>query len=457
MKKSIPDQVNPKIELHARTNSQNLTEYVLSMLTNSRIDIFLLFHSFDLPSEINYFHSKFDNMRLEHTRLAVGFYEFDSSDRVLLRMGKFSDSRFLNKKMLESIMDLKGEILNLDWKENHHKLVISFVYEPYILKYVSPRKNLGDFFANNDPVGKLLKYTNVHFVKKIVKDNRLNKQNIDEILNEDFFSSHISDMNRLAYFKELYFLKRNLFSSFDAYKKSRVEKRFADQFQSLFLKYTPVVYKTYTKDNALSAPRLKSEQNLEIKFKRDLYASEDDFLEPTRNLFLRCAEFKSTTKYGYVWLEELDSEASFERVLDIHLTAKCLVESFQAECPEFTIRIAKMSRLVWGSKWIVSVLTDKEIHESEIKLPRNYTAELLECFTHYTYEQTKQQLMIIDLRTLHSNSHANEFLITEPVIFSVMPGGRFGSSDLGNAGIETFKKVHMCNPLCKKFRLSRWI
>ena len=177
-----------------------------------------------------------------------------------------------------------------------------------------------------------------------------------------------------------------------------------------------------------------------------------DVVEPTRNLFLSWAKLYGKTKKGYVWLEILDDADSFHFIVDIHLTAKYFAERFQARCASISLSVVQINRLFHSTKYILSVFADQELSKSEIECPSQSTNEALECFAHFTYENSDKMLLVIDLRPLQLG--ANKFLITEPVVFSLIPG-RFSSADLGLKGIEQFKIEHQCNKLCNELALKR--
>jgi hypothetical protein len=75
------------------------------------------------------------------------------------------------------------------------------------------------------------------------------------------------------------------------------------------------------------------------------------------------------------------------------------------------------------------------------------TQNVLESLAHFTYDLTKGEMVVLDLRPINITQH--KILITEPVIYSIMPD-RFSSSDLGANGIESFKRQHTFNLICQR-------
>jgi hypothetical protein len=346
------------------------------------------------------------------------------------------------------VIDVKADILNLDWDRKSYKLVINVIKESSrvfdnMVNYFLPDKNVDSILSSEDPVGKQLKYENIGFSKVYIKENHIDYRVIDEIVSDRFLLARTSEQTQEAYLKELYFLKRNLFSTFNEYQMSRREKVFSEKYKSFPANYKiPITLEVYEKENFSSNIKLVGSKKREFKFKGDI-------TEPTRNLFLTLAKYYKSTHEGYVWVEIFDNDAMLNRIMDIHLTAECLVERFKKLKSSLKLDIARINRLIYNSMSIISICADEELTKSEIKTPREHEFQAMECFTHFTYVETKGNLIVIDLRTLHFK---NEYLITEPVVFSMVPD-RFNSSNLGLRGIENFKSKHKCNTYCKEIGL----
>ena len=301
-----------------------------------------------------------------------------------------------------------------------------------------------------DETSKQLKYQNIHFKKVEFKKSQVDKSIIEQILGEHFLAIQTTDLCQEYFFKELYFLKRNLFSSCDDYKMSRKEKVFPVKYDELKgLKIYDKLYldcETFKKESEFSYCKQERVKKIVLKFKGDI-------LEPTRNLFLTMAKYFDERIQGYIWIEIFNDERTLKRILDIHLTAEYLVNNFKMlKYSSIKINIAKIHRLVFNFNIQAFICVDDEdLSKAEIKNPCESVYQAMECFTHFTYEKTNRALLVIDLRTLQLSK--NEFLITEPVVFSSIPE-RFGSSDLGASGIENFKSQHKCNSYCKDIGLK---
>ncbi len=437
-------QRNPSNDL--RVNNQELCDHLFNLHSNFTIDILFLFHSFDLKyyaDLIEYFRKKIATKNLQKTRIAIGYYY-----QRRFEINQFKDSKNFKTKILNDVIDVKADILNLDWDRKSYKLVVNIIKESIrvfdnVVNYFLPDKNVDSILSSEDTVGKQLKYENIGFRKVYIKESHIDQQVIDEILSDKFLLARTSEQTQEAYLKELYFLKRNLFLTFNEYQTSRREKVFSEKYKSFPVNYKiPLTFEVYEKENVSSNIKLESSKKREFKFKGDI-------TEPTRNLFLTLAKYYKSTHEGYVWVEIFDNDAMLNRILDIHLTAECLVEHFKKLKSSLKLDIARVNRLVYNSMSIISICAYKELVKSEIKTPREHKFQAIECFTHFTYEKTKGNLIVIDLRTL---TFENEYLITEPVVFSVV-SDRFNSSNLGLRGIENFKKKHKCNNFCKEIEL----
>jgi len=417
----------------------------------------LLFHSFDFKKNstlLEYFHSKIGAKNSTKIRFAIAFYiqNFINSP-IYFEISQFSNYKNYKAKYIKNPNEIKSEILNLDWNKKSHKLVITLTNEigivDSLLNFLFPvNTNLANLSPYaDDEISKQLKYQNIHFKKVDFKKNQVDQSIIDQICGEHLLCLYTTDICQEDYLKELYFLKRNLFSSISDYKSSRKDKVFPSKYDKLNdLRFYSKLYldcETFKKVNEFPYVEQAKISRIVLKFNGDI-------LEPTRNLFLTWANCLGANN---IWIEIFEDERSLKRILDIHLTAECLVEDFnkiRIRSLSVKINIAKIHRLLFDSKLFTFICVDEDLSKAEIKNPSESVFEAMECFSHFTYEKTNQNLIVIDLRTLRLSK--NEFLITEPVVFSMLPE-RFSSSDLGLSGIENFKNQHKCNRHCKEIDL----
>jgi hypothetical protein len=389
--------------------------------------------------------------KLRKIRLAISYYSVDKYNRRFIEMNQFKDNKSFKAKIINEITEIKADILNMDWDRKSYKLVVNVIKENSgaagnLLNYLAPDKSVECIFSTEDPVGNQIKYENINFKKEYVKDSHIHYRKVDEFLEESFLFRHTHEQIQEAYLKELYFLKRNSFSTLDEFKMSRKAKIFSDKYKSFPTSDKILIsYEKNEKDSELSDVKFKGSKKLEFKFKNEI-------LEITRNLFLTVAKFYAPTNHGLVWVEILDNEISLKTIMDIHLTAEYLVDHFKIlKSSSLKLDIARINRIIFESKFITGICTNEDLSKSEIKTPCEHKFQAIECFTHYTFEKTNRNLIVLDLRTLHFK---NEYLITEPVIFSII-SNRFGSSDLGKKGIENFISKHNCNIYCKEIGLKK--
>ena len=181
--------------------------------TNSSLnfDILFLFHSYDLAqadkSLVEYLHSK---LRRHKTRFAIGYYTRDILNNAYFEMSQFKDRKLLKNRQISNITDIRGDILNLDWESRAHKLVINLVHVNYVQKHLYDYKNIAGFMCENDAIGSQLKYCNINFVKENLSVSHIDKATVDHITSEAFLLRLITELARVAYLKELYFLKRKV-------------------------------------------------------------------------------------------------------------------------------------------------------------------------------------------------------------------------------------------------------
>ena len=79
--------------------------------------------------------------------------------------------------------------------------------------------------------------------------------------------------------------------------------------------------------------------------------------------------------------------------------------------------------------------------------------EFLLAFSHFTYEKSVGYLVVCDLQGISgAGIESNDIILTDPAIHCEK-APRFGTTNLGKAGIDTFTKNHVCTPVCAKLGL----
>ncbi|ETV90512.1 hypothetical protein H310_14702 [Aphanomyces invadans] len=86
-----------------------------------------------------------------------------------------------------------------------------------------------------------------------------------------------------------------------------------------------------------------------------------------------------------------------------------------------------------NSGWVGDAMADDQV----------VTAQ---AFSHFSFEQSKGQLMVVDLQGVGS-------IFTDPQIHS-LNAAKYGHGNLGEAGMATFFATHRCNRICNALRLT---
>ena len=268
----MPDKMNTLLSKHLFSQ----------MYSSQSFDVLFLFHSLDFSKDVcDYFQLKIGKHATKQTRFALAFYHLDPIVcSFQFERSKFSNSNVFASTRHSTLLDIRTTLLNLDWNSKSHKLVINLAYDAFWTKYSR------EYTHFDNQIGQQLKYVNIHFITEILTSSHVNKSTVDSLMSETFLLKHFAEILRVAYWKELYYLKRKAFASFETYEKSRREKSFANNYNNLFSwsnAFIKVNYESFAKESELSKPMHRKNYTLMIKTKRDV-------IEPTRNLFLTWAE-----------------------------------------------------------------------------------------------------------------------------------------------------------------------
>uniref|UniRef100_A0A914Z546 Alpha-type protein kinase domain-containing protein n=1 Tax=Panagrolaimus superbus TaxID=310955 RepID=A0A914Z546_9BILA len=80
--------------------------------------------------------------------------------------------------------------------------------------------------------------------------------------------------------------------------------------------------------------------------------------------------------------------------------------------------------------------------------------KILMAFSHWTYQESKKQVMVVDLQGIINHSDGKTTVIlTDPAIHCT-DKTRFGRMNLGEQGMDNFFTRHQCNPFCKALGLT---
>ena len=194
------------------------------------------------------------------------------------------------------------------------KLVLSFSKKQKIKHLFFNDKDIETFMHSQDPVNDMIKHKDIRFEHHYFDSPFIGSVDLNQFLNEHRLSKSIAEMNRISYFKNLYFLKRYTFNSFEEFLETKIEKRFSNEYSELFssdLRPMHCRVEKFTKKDMLSKIALHETNSIQMELNKKI-------TEPSKGLFLISGK-ASTLK----WLEILRNEESFQRIMDIHLTAKC--------------------------------------------------------------------------------------------------------------------------------------
>ena len=76
----------------------------------------------------------------------------------------------------------------------------------------------------------------------------------------------------------------------------------------------------------------------------------------------------------------------------------------------------------------------------------------LQAFSHWTYEHTNGDMIVVDLQGIDIGDNQT-YLLTDPCIHST-DLKRFGGTNLGTAGMKRFFQTHVCNAICLALKLT---
>jgi hypothetical protein len=77
----------------------------------------------------------------------------------------------------------------------------------------------------------------------------------------------------------------------------------------------------------------------------------------------------------------------------------------------------------------------------------------LQAFSHWTYERTNGDMLVVDLQGIDIGDNQT-YLLTDPCIHST-DLKRFGRTNLGKPGMKRFFETHVCNVICHALKLKR--
>ncbi|KAL5477847.1 hypothetical protein EMCRGX_G024696 [Ephydatia muelleri] len=168
----------------------------------------------------------------------------------------------------------------------------------------------------------------------------------------------------------------------------------------------------------------------------------------------------------HVVLKENKNDTRFKRYLEnyhAHLTAVVYAMQFNREKPDTVeaIHFVSFSLLeIKGNSGWKHFSVEPYIEGEYVKFNNNagYVAksskmnDTLQAFSHYTWQKSGKRFIVCDLQGVVTKSGA---LLTDPSIHSCTEELlRYGPTNLGAEGIETFFSHHKCSTVCIEMKLQ---
>jgi hypothetical protein len=152
---------------------------------------------------------------------------------------------------------------------------------------------------------------------------------------------------------------------------------------------------------------------------------------------------------------------------DFKVADKCIqiAEDWNRSCTykrEIQMTKGDVQRESDGTKYLVEPLiryfTKFTSNNGWIHKSGSVDAMYMEAFAHYSYHRSGGQLLICDLQGRYRNDKRNSkrcrFELTDPAICSRQR--KYGPTDLGEKGIQSFFANHVCNEYCSHFGERKW-
>ena len=94
---------------------------------------------------------------------------------------------------------------------------------------------------------------------------------------------------------------------------------------------------------------------------------------------------------------------------------------------------------------------EKYSNNTGLVCSKSPNSELLQAFSHYSWVVSGRSLVICDLQGIELGT--SRVTLTDPAIHSTS-GGTYGHTDLGNPGMQSFFKTHVCGWVCTEMGLT---
>lgn len=380
---------------------------------------------------------------------------------------RFTANFLLSKVLYETksmFQDVRDEIINLNWSKHSPLKMYLYIETPFD----TCDKMINHNF--NDSTNKLISYKGIrHFYKYIFEASSLNRQELLFYLKKclksvssNFIFNELIDLKRCVVDDSdslLSFIKRNKFASI-CEADSNEGNKVLGEYQKI----------EYTKSDVFNVPKsINTNKNLRVHVINIRRSTRSSNFSRIKSVWAKCPNKFTCISYNsdeVIYLEKLNkpppskngddySSNLYMTLIDIHLTSKFLALEFNKTLKPYEIEISNvylLKRLKENESERSSLEFVKEKMKAFDERPsqlNSFEQNILDAFSHFTYKYTNNQLLVTSART--SMTGHSRCLLDEPVIFSTVKKYKFGSSDLGQRGIDFFFKSHICNSLCQYF------
>jgi len=130
-------------------------------------------------------------------------------------------------------------------------------------------------------------------------------------------------------------------------------------------------------------------------------------------------------------------------VIQVQLINSRTILNYSIE-PYLQGNFAKWSGSLGAADVEIKEVNDEKKDDDDNKNVDSNILLLAQSFSHFSYEYTKKNLMVVDVQ---GSKIGNQYLLTDPVIHSTQIE-KFPPTNLGKKGMEQFMKNHRCNKYC---------
>ena len=439
---------------NARATVTNKSELIdcINEIMNRKVNIYLIFHCcvFDQSSRIedckkhlNSFLEKNHEIKIAITVFYPNYIK-KSPDKKFHDYKSFSKIEFQESGTIDNLEKLQDEVININ--EDEKALSVLCNIATYNCTHRRMQiENFIDRISKANPQQQLIDYREISIFNRILDHKQ--RTDLNKLFEDLNLNSVVNKKREMANAEALYLLKKNNIKSIDEYKQLIKNPRNTCK-NFLLSDYAELIdfnCNIKSEDNEFIFTKIDQKTtsvSVEIirTFKKSKYYHEYYMAEMWFTYFSR----KKTHLFF-----TLDYSLCLQ-FLEIHETAKFFINQFNEYLGEEKLIIPNARVLFMNGENYYTL--EKYIYRTferrnDAKFNYDIRNPIMQAFMHFCYLFSKQKLIVIDLRTIQTDSR---FLLTEPIIFSST--NKYGSSNLGIEGIQQLIIEHKCNTLCDKFK-----